>query len=118
MYFVSGQSPLSGLFSTPRFLDLSQSLSADGKTLVGGNVRDMIEMGFWTIRFLEGFENRYEKSGRVDDGVDRTDKEDDPSGRVEGDGKIWSSNARAFLKLMRYVTKFLSTFDKFHKNNS
>ena len=75
-------------------------------------------MGFWTIRFLEGFENEYDTAGRAGDGVDRADTEDDASGRVDGEGKIWSSNARAFLKLMRYVTKFLSTYDKFYKNNS
>jgi len=104
--------PLSGFFG--------KALPDDGKGLVGGNVRDMIEMGFWTIRFLEGFEERYEKAGRagtVED-VDRADTDDDAAGRIGGDGKLWSSNARAFLKLMRYITKFLGTYEKFYKNNS
>ena len=93
----------------------------DGKKqLIGNNVRDMIEMGFWTVRFLEGFENEYVKSktGRVGDVVDRSDAGEEMSGRVGDEGKIWSQNARAFLKMMRYVAKFIGTFDKFYKKNS
>merc|ERR1712050_234597 len=101
----SAELPLAGV--------LGQPLPEEGKTLVGGNVRDMIEMGFWALRFLEGFEQRYEKDGRA--GVD--DDDDDATERVGG-GQIWSSNARAFLKLMRYITKFLGTYEKFYKNNS
>ena len=88
--------------------------------MVRGDVRDMIEMGFWALRFLEGFEQRYEKDGRAGDveGVDRADVGDDATERVGGSGKIWSSNARAVLKLMRYITKFLGTYEKFYKNNS
>ena len=99
---------------------LGQSLPDEGKTLVRGDVRDMIEMGFWALRFLEGFEQRYEKDGRAGDveGVDRADVGDDATERVGGSGKIWSSNARAVLKLMRYITKFLGTYEKFYKNNS
>ena len=83
-----------------------ESKSDEGKILAEGNIRDMIEMGFWTIRFLEGFEQRYEKNGRSEDRAGQKD------------GKIWSSNARVVVKLMRYVAKFLSTFEKFKKNNS
>ena len=112
------QNPIPGL---SRSIDLSQPLPEDGKPqLVGTNVRDMIEMGFWTIKFLEDFEKQYDNSGRMGDvdGVDRSDGGEEMFGRVEGEGKIWGPNVRAFLKLMRYVSKFLSTYDKFYKNNS
>ena len=99
---------------------MGQPLPEEGKKLVGGNVRDMIEMGFWALRFLEGFEERYEKDGRAGDveGVDRAGVDDDAATERDGGGQIWSSNARAFLKLMRYITKFLGTYEKFYKNNS
>ena len=100
---------------------MGQPLPEEGKKLVGGNVRDMIEMGFWALRFLEGFEERYEKDGRAGDveGVDRAGVDDDDAATERvGGGQIWSSNARAFLKLMRYITKFLGTYEKFYKNNS
>ena len=110
---------MSSFFASPRFLDLSQPLPEDGKQqLVTNNVRDMIEMSFWTIKFLEDFEKQYAKNGRVGDGVDRSDEEGGMFGRVGGGGQIWSPNARSFLKLMRYVTKFLSTFDSYKKKNS
>merc|ERR1712086_682497 len=114
----AGRSPLS-LSGFPRFLDLSQPLPEDGrKQLVTSNVRDMIEMSFWTIKFLEDFEKQYAKNYRAVDGVDRSDEKEEIFGRVYGDGKIWSPNARSFLKLMRYVTKFLGTFDNYRKKNS
>ena len=100
---------------------MSQPLPEDGKKqLIGGNVRDMIEMGFWTIKFLEDFEKQFDKNknGREGDGMERSGEEEEMFARVGGEGKIWSPNARSFLKLMRYVTKFLATYDKFFKNNS
>ena len=93
---------------------LGRSLGQGKSQLVSGNTRDVIEMGFWILRFLEDFEKQYAKSNlqRSNDvssaGNQRTSN---------GVGKIWSSNARSYLKMMRYVTKFLSTSDNFQKKN-
>ena len=74
--------------------------------LVSGDTRNMVEMGFWVLRFLENFEKEYAKSAPA------------PSERTSnGEGQVWGSNARNYLKLMRFVTKFLSTADNFNKKN-
>ena len=87
-------------------------LPEDGKALVNGELRDMVEMGFWAIRFLEGFEQQLDKYGRAED---PSNNQNVANGRVENGEKLWNSNARAFFKLIRYVTKYLSVFDGFYK---
>merc|ERR1711982_256119 len=115
----SGKSPLSGVFEAPRFLDLGQPLPEDGKKqLISNNVRDMIEMSFWVLKFVGDFEKQYAKNYRAGDIIDRSDDEEDDIGRIYGEGKLWGANARSFIKLMRYVAKFLGTFDKYRKKNS
>ena len=88
--------------------------SSDGKTqLVSGNTRDVIEMGFWILRFLEDFEKQYNKSA-----IPKSKSNEENITRTSnGVGKIWGDNARSYLKMMRYVTKFLSTSDNFQKKN-
>ena len=99
---------------------LSRSLESAGKSqLVSGTTRDLVEMGFWTLRFIEGFEKQYEKSPL------NTQRNNQVTGNVikkasaertsNGVGKLFSSNARTYIKLMRYVSKFLGTSDKFQK---
>ena len=72
----------------------------------------MIEMGYWFIKFIEDFEKQYKKSG-----LDRADGTEADT-RFNGEGKIWGANARTYLKMMRYVSKFLSTQEKFQKSIS
>ena len=79
---------------------------------MSGNTRDVIEMGFWILRFLEDFEKQYAQSS-----LQRSSDSNQPRQLSNGVGKIWSSNARSYLKMMRYVTKFLSTSDNFQKKN-
>ena len=99
---------------------LSRSLESAGKSqLVSGTTRDLVEMGFWTLRFIEGFEKQYEKSPL------NTQRKQETTGNVikkanavrtsNGVGKLFSNNARTYIKLMRYVSKFLGTSDKFQK---
>ena len=91
----------------------------DGKTqLISNNVRDMIEMSFWVLKFLGDFEKQYEKNYRSGEIIDRSGEEEDELGRVYSKGKIFGDNARSFIKLMRYVAKFVGTFDKYKKKNS
>ena len=102
---ILGSSPLRDL--------IGRSLLDVGKTkLVSGNTRSMIEMGYWFIKFIEDFEKQYKKSG-----LDRSD-EIEADTRFYGDGQIWGANARTYLKMMRYVSKFLSTQEKFQKSIS
>merc|ERR1739842_176193 len=100
---------------------LSRSLESAGKSqLVSGTTRDLVEMGFWTLRFIEGFEKQYEKSplntqrnnNQVTGNVIKKASAERTSNGV---GKLFSSNARTYIKLMRYVSKFLGTADKFQK---
>ena len=104
LFFFSGSSPLREL--------IGRSLLEAGKEqLVSGNARSMIEMSYWMIKFMEDFEKQYKTLGlaRSDSSEPETDS------RFNGEGKIWSPNARTYLKMMRYVTKFLSTQEKFQK---
>ena len=99
---------------------LSRSLESAGKSqLVSGTTRDLVELGFWTLRFIEGFEKQYEKSPlntqqRKQETANVIDKES-AERTSSGVGKLFSSNARTYIKLMRYVSKFLGTSDKFQK---
>ena len=77
---------------------------------MSGNARSMIEMSYWLIKFIEDFEKQYKASGLGRVG------EAEPDERFNGEGQIWSPNARTYLKMMRYVSKFLSTQEKFQKN--
>merc|ERR1712233_36084 len=61
---------------------------------------------------------QYAKNYRAGDIIDRSDDEEEDLGRIYGEGKLWGANARSFIKLMRYVAKFLGTFDKYRKKNS
>ena len=107
------------LGSSPLRAILSRSLESAGKSqLVSGTTRDLVEMGFWTLRFIEGFEKQYEKSPlntqrkqETANVIDKATAERTSSGV----GKLFSSNARTYIKLMRYVSKFLGTSDKFQK---
>merc|ERR1712029_477574 len=59
----SGKSPISGVLDSPRFLDLGQPLPEDGKTqLISNNVRDMIEMSFWVLKFLGDLRNNMKRT--------------------------------------------------------
>ena len=104
LFFFSGSSPLREL--------IGRSLLEAGKEqLVSGNARSMIEMSYWMIKFMEDFEKQYKTLGLA-----RSDSsEPESDSRFNGEGKIWSPNARTYLKMMRYVTKFLSTQEKFQK---
>ena len=83
-----------------------------GKTkLVSENTRSIIEMTYWMIKFMEDFEKQYKISG-----IGRNE-ENKGKTILNGEGKIWSSNSRTWLKLMRYVTKLLSNQDRFLKLN-
>ena len=97
---------------------LSRSLESAGKSqLVSGTTRDLVEMGFWTLRFIEGFEKQYEKSPlNTQRRLDVENVRKTPGQRASnGVGKLFSDNARTYIKLMRYVSKFLGTSDKFQK---
>ena len=99
---------------------LSRSLESAGKSqLVSGTTRDLVEMGFWTLRFIEGFEKQYEKSPLNTQRKQVTGnviKKANAERTSNGVGKLFSNNARTYIKLMRYVSKFLGTSDKFQKN--
>ena len=78
--------------------------------LVGGGVRDMVELSYWVIKFIEDFEKQYGKSaaaGAIKEGKIR-----------DTNGKLFGSQGRSILKMMRYVTKYMGTFDKYYKKNS
>ena len=91
---------------------LGRSIDGGKSQLVSGDTRDVIEMGFWVLRFLESFENQYKQSS-----IPRSEQTPDTTRTSNGVGKIWSDNARSYLKMMRFVTKFLSTADNFNKKH-
>ena len=111
---INGLMQLSIVGSSPLAEILGRSLGQGKSQLVSGNTRDVIEMGFWILRFLEDFEKQYAKSNlqRSNDVTSAANQR-----TSNGVGKIWSSNARSYLKMMRYVTKFLSTSDNFQRKN-
>jgi len=101
-----------GTWNPFAFLQLPQG--NDGRSrLVSHNARDVIEMSFWLLSFLEKFEKEFESSQQ------RIAQESGEAGQVEGKRirpGLFGHNARRLIKLMRYVSKFLSTFDSYRKH--
>ena len=91
---------------------LGRSVDGGKSKLVSGSTRDLIEMGFWVLKFIGDFEKQYDKNSAPRSADTPAPKEERTSNAM---GKLFSDNARTYLKFMRYVSKFLSTHENFQK---
>jgi len=99
--------------STARFLG---GLDGDGKSqFISHNARDTIEMAFWTVNFIEHFEKEWRRSGLAAEG--RSDEDEELEGRFSNKKGLFGHNTRVFIKMMRYVIKWIGTFDAMTKHS-
>ena len=85
--------------------------SKKGPYLVNVDIREVVEMSYWLIKFVGQFEKQYNKHVN---GKSEANFKNDTDNKSTGEG-LFSKNAATMISYSRFLLKFLGSFEKLFK---